>query len=139
MLTVSSCLKDELPEREIGVDPSPWYSFSASWQETGKKIGAADWNTMPNGNLLHLWWETDTLNDINLGKYEYDPSKAGIEIDSKGYMQIKDDLLSFITVKAGGQLDTIATVQYLLSGDTSLVIRNKATIPVTEVRYRKIR
>jgi len=139
VLTFSSCFKDDLQE-PIGPDPSMWYSNSAVWEETERKSGTADWETLLNGNHLNLLWDyRDASKTIIVGAYKYKPTNFGTGIDSVGYIQIKDGLLSFITVKDGGHLDTTATVEYLNYGDTLLVIRDIAVVPVIEIRYKKIK
>lgn len=138
-LIFSSCLKDDLQEPIVITDPPMWYSNSAVWEETERKSGAADWETVPSGNRLNLWWDADTIKASIVGAYKYNPTNFGIGIDSAGYIQIKDDLLSFITVRDGGYQDTTATVEYLNYGDTSLVIRNTSVTPYTEIRYRKVK
>ena len=138
VLTFSSCFKDDLQETVIP-DPPSW-SHSATWVETERKRGTADWETLPSSNRLSLWWNyTDSSKKIMVGAYKYKPTNLGISIDTAGYMQVKNVLLSFISIKTGGIKDTTATVEYLNYGDTSLVIRNKSVVPITEIRYRKIK
>lgn len=139
-LIFSSCLKDDLQEPIVITDPPMWYSNSAAWEETERKSGTADWEMLPGGNHLNLWWDyRDASKTIMVGAYKYKPTNFGIGIDTVGYIQIKDDLLSFIAIKAGGIKDTTATVEYLIYGDTLLVLRNTSSVPVTEIRYKKIK
>jgi len=138
ILTFSSCFKNDLEEPVIP-DPPSW-SHSAIWVETERKRGTADWETLPSSNRLSLWWNyTDSSKKNMVGAYKYKPTNLGISIDTAGYMQVKNALLSLIAIKAGGIKDTTATVEYLNYGDTALVIRNTAVVSITEIRYRKIK
>lgn len=137
IFALSSCIKEKFTEERNGPDPSPWYSYTANWQETQKKVGNDGWQIITNGNRLNLWWDIDTVKARKMGAYKYKAAGLGINIDTTGYMQIKGQEISFMRAK-DTVLDTIATAQYLISGDTSLVIRNTTSVPVIEMKYKKI-
>lgn len=137
-LLFSSCLKSNVEEPIIIIDPPTWGN-STVWQETEKKSSTADWEIISNGNRLSVWWEyADSTRTGIIGAYHYDPSNLGISIDTAGYIQLKDDLLYYVNFTNDGARDT-TTVEYSNYGDTALVIRNTSVQPVTEIRYRKIK
>ncbi|WP_205514314.1 hypothetical protein [Longitalea arenae] len=144
LIFLSSCGKDGLQEPPI-VDP-PTFSHIEVWEEAEMKSGSGNWEIIPDGNRLTVWWEfmEDLGTSIqNTGAYRYDPANLGISVDTAGNVQIKNNLLSFIFYKKDSISQAIyrdtTNVQYFIVGDTSLVIRNASTQPAVEIKFRKVK
>lgn len=143
ILFFTSCIKNELEEPTLIIDPSPWFTHDAYWQEVEKKTGDADLKQIQEGNNLSLEWNQDGEIITSPFFYNYNSSNLGINLDKEGYLLMEKGIISFLKVKdgktAGAEtlVDTVIQVKYILEGE-KLIIQDTTVSPVTEVIYKRL-
>lgn len=142
-IVLSSCLKNNETEPVTSIDP-PFEKYKFFWTEVEKKEGAGNWTPISGKNVLRLYTDIADTASRMYGQYEYNASNAKLSIpDSYFFLRSKDSIYFYRPVNANAVdpskyvVDTLATVGYQLLNDSVMVISNKATNPVIEVKYVK--
>lgn len=142
ILGFTSCVKNELADPTLIIDPSPWYTNNALWLEAEKRIGDADQEPILEGNSLFLNWNQNGEIITSPFYYKYNSSNLGIKVDKEGYLLMENGIMSFLKVRddefASTQMimDTVVQVQYIVDGER-MIIRDTTVSPVTEVIYNR--
>lgn len=137
-LALSSCLKDDLQEPEIIIEP---IEVPFRWKETEHRTGTKNWQTITDGDVLVLWFSdlSDSPSSKGKGEYFYRTGKSAFNIQPTGLFGQKDSLILFTNRPNGTMNQDTVAVPFKIYGDTSLVIRNTLAVPVIEMKYKKIK
>jgi len=140
-LLFSSCLKNEIEEPTLIIDPIE--TLVGVWQETEKKIGDGEPELIKEGNQLRLWsfaGNADANHDGKINQaqhYEYNPENLGISVDKAGAISFENGLISFINLRNGVSMDTVAIVKYDHDEET-LTIWDTTVTPDVAIKLVKI-
>lgn len=137
-LILFSCLKEDLQDRSVIIDPVYEWDYIAVWEEYERQIGDSDPEVISDGNRISLWLE-DTISSeiISDGIYTYSPVNLEMPIDTIGMLFMKDGILTFVNIRDDFKLRLEFPVRYTLQ-DIILAIRDTSVTPYVEVRYYKV-